>query len=235
MTKPLPRATRVGRIAKWLSQQTNPLITEVQLETDGDGETTERVASWVRDKNFDPRAVAQEVEDLVSGILEEQDTKVSARLVWLTDQGQRWTSYPIVLHPEGGSQAFDGTQRSLLVQQQRHIEAIAQNYAKAIDQVLNRGDTMHTVYASTLQSLTRLIESRENRSADLENEIARLRDENSQLAAQVTQTESLAEQAIESAETAASELAARKDSEGTDGQMLKLLSKVASDVATGKG
>lgn len=223
----LPRASRVGRIAKWLAQQANPLVTELQLETEGDGDTSERIATWIRDKTFDATAVAQEVEDILSSILAEQETKVVARLVWLTDQGARWTTFPIKIEAETGSQAFDGSTKNLLVQQQRHIEGIALTYFKATDQVLR-------TYSTTLESLTRLIEARENRSADLETEIARLRDENAQLASQVTQTETLAEQAIASAESAASEMAARKESEGTDGQMLKLLSKVATDVANPK-
>lgn len=227
----LPRASRVARIAKWIGQQSNPLITELQLETEGDGDSRDRIASWTRGKGFSPQTVAEEIEDILSSILAENESKVVARLVWLTDQGAIWTSFPIKLEPEGGSQAFDGSQKNFLVQYQRHMEAMAQNYAKAIDAVLHRGDAISDGYEKTIASLTRLLETRENRASDLEERIARLRDENAELAAQVTQTESVAEQAIEQAENAASEIAARKESEGTDGQMLKLLAKVASDVA----
>lgn len=231
--KGLPRASRVGRIAKWLRQQTNPLVTELHLETEngGDGEKPDRVATWARDKNFDPDTVAQDIEDMLSSIVTEQESKVTARLVWVTESGKPWTTFPLKLEPEGGAQIFDGTQKSQTIQSQRHHEAMAMTYAQATEKILHRGDTMHQIYTDTLKALTRLIESRENRSADLETEIARLRDENAQLSAQAMQTETVAEQAIEAAEQAEAEIKARKESEGTDGQMLKLLSKVAGDLA----
>lgn len=232
MTAPkLPRGSRVTRIARWLAQQSNPLITQLLLETEGEGETADRVASWVRDKSFDPATVAQEIEDLLTSILTEQESKVVARLVWLTDTDQRWTTFPIKIEPEGGSPILDGSARNLLIQEQRHLEGMALTYAKATEQILAKFDSLDKVYGRTMDALVRVIESRENRTADLENELARLRDHNAQLSAQVMQTETIAEQAVESAEAAAEELASRRDSEGSDKQMMTLLSKVAMDVA----
>jgi len=230
MTAPkLPRGSRVARISKWLSQQSNPLVTELHLETDTDSDTPDRVASWTRDKSFDPNAIAQEIDDILESIVAEQDQKVMARLVWLLESGARWTTFPIKIEPEGGGQNFDGTQRNLLIQEQRHLEGMALTYSKATQSVLATYHGLEAAYGRTIDALTRVIESRENRTADLETELARLRDENATLSAQALQTETIAEQAMTSAEQAAEELAAKRDSEGTDGQMLKLLSKVASD------
>jgi DNA repair exonuclease SbcCD ATPase subunit len=209
---------------KWIQQQSNPLVSELQLELDGETESNpERIAAWVRDKHFSPENIAAEIEEILASISAEQDTRITGRLVWLTDKGARWTSFPIRVEPESGSQAFDGSARNLLVQQQRHIEGIALTYFKATDNVLK-------TYASTLESLTNLLETRENRAADLEIEVARLRDENAQLSSQAIQTEAIAEEAVKQAEQAADEMAAKKDSAATDGQMIKLLSKVAGDM-----
>lgn len=230
MTRALPsasKASRVSRMLKWIQQQANPLVCELQLELDSEAESADRIAAWLRDKSFNPADIAAEIEEILSAISAEQDTRITGRLVWLTDKGARWSTFPIKMEPESGSQAFDGSTRNLLVQQQRHIEGIALTYFKATDNVLK-------TYSATMESLTTLLQTRENRAADLELEIARLRDENAQLQAQNTQTESMAEDAVRQAEQAAEELASRKDSQGTDGQMLKLLSKVAGDIASPK-
>lgn len=231
MSKTLPRNSRLHRIAKWIAQQANPLVTELLLETDSGADNdngTERLATWVRDKSFVPHEIAEEIEELLSGVATEAERKIAARLVWVTDKGARWTSFPLQIEPEGGvTQAFDGTQKNLLVQQQRHIEGIALTYFKATEAVLG-------TYRTTLESLTKLIDARETRSADLEVEIARLRDENSTLQAQHLEASQVATQAVEAAESAAEELEKTRETSAKDGQMLTLLTKVAGDMAAKK-
>jgi len=223
----LPRTSRVARILKWITQQSNPMVTELLLETESSENEPDRVASWVRDKSFLPSDVANEIDEILMSIATEQEQRVSARLVFLTDKGVRWTTFPLKIEPEGGAQAFDGSTKNLLVQQQRHIEGIALTYFKATDAVLK-------TYSTTLESLTKLIDARETRSADLEIEIARLRDENASLQAQQLEAAQVAAQAVESAENAADELAKSRETSAKDGQMLTLLTKVAGDMASKK-
>lgn len=222
--KQLPsKSTRTSRMLKWLQQQQSPIAIDLRLELDGEGDAVETVACWSRNsETYDPASIAAEIDEILCAISSEQDAKITGRLAWLTATGVRWTTFPIKVEPESGSQAFDGSSRNLLVQQQRHIESMALTYFKATDAVLK-------TYSSTLDSITRLLETRENRSSDLELEIARLRDENAALTSQANQTSDLAENALKQAEDAASKLESQKGSSG-DGQILTLLSKVAGDM-----
>ena len=63
----------------------------------------------------------------------------------------------------------------------------------------------------------------------LEEEIARLRDENASLQASIVQTLAVAEQAVESAEQAAEEAAKKAAGDSSDNKMLALISRVAMD------
>jgi len=239
MTIKITRENRVARITKWIRQQgDNPLLTDLHLETETEGEAPCLVASWRKTKLWDPQQIGQEIEDTLTAILAEHETRIVARIVWLTDSAQRWSSFPVRLEPEGGAHPLDGTSKSQAIQAQRHLEGMAVIWGKSAQSILEKYDGIGRTYTSTMEgigrtmdALARVIENRENRTSHLEAELARTRDENTELHARAIQTEAVAEQAIDAAERATDKLTERKDSSSTDAQMLTLLTRVAQDAA----
>lgn len=221
------RSSRDGRVAQWLGALNNPAVNGLALELDGDGDSEpEVVQTWdlaPEDQGpwktvFDPARVAEQVCSLLDNLADETQSSVSARLIWTVD-GKPFTRFPVRAEAasEGiASQRFEPSTKSVLVQTQRHSEAMASQYFKATQAAIDTFDR-------TMNVLTTAFETREERYAALEARVAQLADENNELRAQVTELEHVAERAVEQGEEAADELEQARARGEEDSQLSKVL------------
>lgn len=208
MSKQLGRSARAARIAEWLNTQRGDVAPILRLEINGDEEMREVVSTWTRPRDgWDCEAVAVEADRTIQNVAEETSSRVTGRLALYTTEPEKfWTGYSLRAEPVDGAQSFDGSTKNLLIQNQKHLEAMGMGYARATEAVLKLVDQTAQTNTSIMKVLTELVTVREQRGLQLEQNMSLLRDENSDLRAAKTEAETIAESVVEQAEEAAKQV-----------------------------
>lgn len=213
------RTQRIERIERWLRTQTAPILRWFHLEVDDGGEGHTRVVSWERDASWDPARVAKEADDALTDLADDSGQRVRGRIVCLTETEALWTSFTVQADPEGQQTSFEASSKGVLTQTMKHHEALALQYLRATQANVDS-------LIQTNESLQRVIDQRLELIARLEAEVARLRDDNAQLKAELMEAQILTEQAVDGHEAAVAEVEESRKNQTDDGQMLKLVGQV---------
>lgn len=205
------------------------MCTRCALELASDDEMIV-AGQWEREPHvpWDAMAVAKAVDDTLAAIVEETEGTARGKLVVYADTGKPWITLPIKAVPEGGASPLDGTATSQLVQNQRHLEGVLVSTLKKDQQLFEKAMEM-------LTTANNLNIARDNRSSVVEQELARLRDENAALKAENMTAEQVTEQAVQAAEEAAAAAEASKQASTTDGKMTEIFMKALQAPAPENG
>lgn len=223
--KALPKGRRVEQLRQWLAQTLPPHAIKLTLDLDGDGEGITRLCSWMREDlatNF-ADDLAQEIDALLSNTANELCQRVTGQLVWWTAAEAKWSQNPVRVDPADSAERFDGSNKGQVVQIQKHIEARELAWHERERNANAMLESLFGRYEKVTSMLTDLLTAHVGRNTELEREMARIRDENAALAAELEQTRTIAENLAETTEQTAEALEQSKRESGDDKQVLALI------------
>ena len=208
-------ATRTSRIEAWLETNHCDMTVQLRLEVPSEDGGPEVLASWHCGKDWERATCARQADSTLQNTADELGTRVHARLCWYTANDAMWCALPLRGDPVQGTQSLDGSAKSMLVQMQRHSEAYNVSLFTATESAIES-------QRRTLELQARVGEQREQRVIALELEVARLRDENSELRAELDGAMAGAEASAEVAEEAVARVEELKTSAEGDKKVMDL-------------
>lgn len=223
----LSSATRTSRIERWLDthkriDKANTLKLEVQSGDEG----IDVIATWEHDAEWSSARVASEVDACVQNLADENGSRVTARLVWITGAGETWTAFPLRADPAQGATNLDGSHRSQAVQSQAHLQAMGRMYMEKMESMEHQSNAMHEGTRKLMESMSNALLAVHERNHQMMQRFDELMGENSELRARTVEAEEGANRAADVAEEAAKVVEDLKAEKSDDGQVVQLVSKM---------